>query len=463
MPADPVLTANEMRRAEQRLVEQGISERELMQRAGEGAAHWVWRLAAGRAVTVLCGPGNNGGDGYVIAAELARRGGEVRVVAPLDPATDTAKAARDHCPVDVSCDGDGANGAVFVDALFGSGLSRPLSDDLQALVATLHEAHDHAVAIDLPSGVETDRGRCLNRVPEYDLTLALGAWKIAHFTGEGALKTGELRLVDIGVEHIEEGRRLTQAPRFRAPEPDAYKYTRGLLAVVGGEMPGAALLASHAAMGAGAGYVKLLASHSHPDVPADLVLDESDLSEALRDDHIRAILAGPGLGRSERSRERLAAVLGTGARAVLDADALHLLDPDMLEGVDATRLLLTPHEGELAKLCEAFEVDGDTKLDRALALHDAIGAAVLAKGPDTLLVAEGDTLFFPRGPSWLSVAGTGDVLAGTIASRLATGDSITDAATAGVFLQHRAATLAGPAFSARDLAEAVQEAFAQFL
>lgn len=462
MPAsDPVLTVAEMQAAEQALVDAGKDVDTLMQRAGRGAAEWVWRLAAGRSVTVLCGPGNNGGDGYVIAQVLHRRGLDVAVVAPIAPATDAARNAGALYRGPIGQAADGRRGAVLVDCLFGSGLARPLSTQLAGLLAELAAGHRHAVAVDLPSGIESDTGAPLNPdLPACDLTLALGAWKFAHWTMPACARMGVRRLVDIGVTAPPCSARLSARPRLDPPAPDAHKYRRGLLGVVGGAMPGAGLLSARAAMHAGAGYVKLFSGHSHPAAPAALVVDERPLAEALGDARLGAILAGPGLGRDEGAKARLEQVLDTDAPLVLDADALILPGPRRF----ARETLLTPHEGELESLCRLFGVDGGSKRAKAQELARKSGAVVLAKGPDTLLCApDGRLRLFPPGPSWLSAAGTGDVLAGVAASRMATGAGAFLAAEQAVWLHHEAARIAGVAFSADDLAKAVKAAYARFL
>jgi hydroxyethylthiazole kinase-like uncharacterized protein yjeF len=459
---EPVLTVAEMRAAEQGAMAGGTSAWELMQRAGQGAAQWVMRVAAGRPVTVLCGPGNNGGDGYVIADVLYRRGYTVHVIAPVEPKTATARTARQTFQGDVMTDGN-LHGPVVVDALFGYGLTRQVEHEFASLLEKMVASHCYKIAIDVPSAVESDTGAILGPLPEYDLTLALGAWKRAHVLMPSMAAMGAKRLVPIGLELEDCTARLSSTPpRLTAPSADSHKYRRGLLAIVAGAMPGAPLLAAEAALRAGAGYVKLLSDDSCPGAPADLVVTRS-VNEALDEARNSALLFGPGAGRDEGARDRLARVLAARKPTVLDADALHLLDPDLLEGADVTTICLTPHEGELATLCEAFGVTAQGKLEMARGLHDVTGLTVLAKGPDSMLVGGGTVRFFPRGSSWLSVAGTGDVLAGIVASRLATHGDPLRACEEGVWLHHVAARLASPAFSAGDLARAVRPAMAAFL
>ena len=462
-PDEPILTVAKTRAAEQALIEGGVSVGDLMERAGEGAARWVHRVAAGRAVTVLAGPGNNGGDGYVIARRVREWGTDVAVVAPLEPATDAARDARARFGEPVLSDAQGRRGGVLVDCLFGSGLSRAIEGDALRALDGLRAAHDFLVAVDMPSGIDSDDGCLLNPTPAYDLTLALGAWKWAHVSMPAMATMGALELVDIGIETPATAAIRICPPRLAPPAPDAHKYSRGLLAIVGGAMPGAALLAAVAAQRAGAGYVKLLSGHSHPAAPADLVIDDRQLIDALADERIDAVLIGPGLGRDDVARDHLHRALDCPVPLVLDADALHLLDPDMLEGQDATRIVATPHEGELTRLCASFGIEGDHKRQRAERLAQATGMTVFAKGPDGFVFSADNAGAFPRGESWLATAGTGDVLAGIIASRLATGDTPFDAVSTAVWLQHEAARIAGSAATAGDMARAVNRAYAAFL
>ena len=473
---DPVLTAAQMRAAEGALIAGGTSVDELMQRAGHGAAEWVWRVSGGRAVTVLCGPGNNGGDGWVIAEAIRQRGGDVAVVMAAAPATPAAKTARDLYRGEVLGPAAERSGEVLVDCLFGTGLTRPLSADHLGLLNRLAGAHHLSVAIDLPSGINSDLGLALNAgLPGNDLIQALGAWQPAHFLMPAAASMGALRLVGIGIGPVEGAAVAIGQPHLFAPVPAAHKYTRGLLGVIAGAMPGAALLAAQAAQGAGAGYVKLYAPHTKsaqadpehcrgieaPALPFDLVCDTSPLAEALTDQRLSALLIGPGLGRDGAAREALAVVLSEQRPTVLDADALMLLAPRSLTARTAP-LIATPHEGELVSLERAFDLGGaGSKVDRAAALAKAANMVVVAKGPDSVVAApDGRVGYAARGTSWLSTAGTGDVLAGTIASRLACGEDAFVAACQGLWLHTEAARLCGAAFSAGQLAGAIRSAVA---
>ena len=461
MSAAQVLTAAQMRAAEQALFDAGTSVSDLMEVAAGGATEWIRRVAAGRSVTVLCGPGNNGGDGYVIARLLRSAGNAVSVIAPLAPTTEAASEARWRWDGPVAQ--TGADGAVLVDCLFGSGLARPLVAEHALLLRDLAARHGYRIAVDLPSGIASDSGAVLNeRLPRYDLTLALGAWKLAHWRLPGRALMGQLRLVPIGIGAVAGAAQLVERPRLTAPAAESHKYLRGLLGIVAGAMPGAGLLAAAAAQRAGAGYVKLLAPEVAPAAPPELVVEAAPLAETLVDPRMAAVLVGPGLGRDAAARAALGEVLRHARAALLDADALNLLTPVMLSR--EIPLLATPHDGELATLCRSFGVIAEDRQDRALALAKLSGMVVLAKGPDSLIAApDGRLALAPPAPSWLSVAGTGDVLAGIAASRMATGADPFTAACQAVWLHGEAARRAGAAFTPTQLAERVPEALAACL
>lgn len=460
-PNDQILTVAQMHAAEQRLIDGGETVESLMDRAGTGAAAWIFRLAAGRAVTVLCGPGNNGGDGYVIARELARRGLAVTVVAPLEPKTPAAIAARAAWDGPTAAHGAGG---VLIDCLFGSGLARPLGSEIAELLRTEAARHALRVAIDVPSGIDSDTGAALNDdLPRFDLTLALGAWKPAHGLMPAMDLMGELRLVPIGVEPVEGAAQMVGRPNLVAPGRTDHKYTRGLVLVVEGPMSGAALLVCQGAMHAGAGAVRLSTDRLHPAVPPDVVLRGESLPELLGDRRTAAVVAGPGLGRDAGARARLDAVLAARRPSVIDADALALLRPDDLEGFDAP-LILTPHAGEMTTLARSFGLAEQPKVAQAQALARAARAVIVSKGPDTVIAApDGRVGFVRSSTSWLSVGGSGDVLAGIVASRLAATGDPWRAACEGGWLHVEAGRLAGPAFLASELAHTVAKAYAAAL
>ena len=461
MQCDQILTVAQMRAAEEALIAAGETVDSLMQTAGRGAAEWVWRIAAGRPVTVLCGPGNNGGDGYVIAETLRQRGVTVTVVAPMEPKTGAAQRARAAFGGPFA---DSDKGGVFVDCLFGSGQTRPLGAELAGLLRELASHHHFRVAVDLPSGVESDSGALLDDdLPRCDLTIVLGAWKFAHWLMPTMARMGERRLVPIGVAQLDGAANLLARPHFTAPAADAHKYTRGLVLVVGGGMAGASMLACEGALRAGVGAVRLTSTHPHPSVAPDVVLKEQPLAELLQERRTNAVLVGPGLGLDDRAKERLVSVLSADLPTVADADALTLLAPRLLEGRSAP-LILTPHAGEMERLAKSFAIEADGKVAQAQALARGATAVVVAKGPDTVIAApDGRVVLAPSPSSWLAVAGTGDVLAGAMASRLAAVHDPFEAACEAVWLHGEAARIAGPAFLASELAKAVSRAYAAAL
>ncbi len=445
----PVLTAAEMRAAEDTAIAAGAGVDALMQRAGAGVADAVRRLAGVNEVLVLCGPGNNGGDGYVAAARLHAAGRAVRVAATGEPRSPAAIAARGLWTGAVEPLATTAPAPVVVDALFGTGLSRALDGEVAAALARLVAAASLAIAVDVPSGVSTDDGAVLGEVPVMHVTLALGAAKPAHLLQPAASRCGAVRLLAIGVDARSEAHVLSH-PDLPPPAVDAHKFTRGMVAVVRGRMAGAAQLAATAAMHADAGYVELLGP-TIPGAPHALVRRRCD-DAALADPRIGAVLIGPGLGRDDEARTLLDRVLATAHPLVVDGDALHLITPQRLRARGGT-MILTPHAGEFAALFGAPDVD---KLTAARAAATQSGATVVFKGPDTVIATpDGRAILADAESSWLSTAGSGDVLAGAIAAMLAGGRAPIDAAAAGVWLHAAAARQLGPAFVADDLATAL--------
>ncbi|HWU04287.1 MAG TPA: NAD(P)H-hydrate dehydratase [Novosphingobium sp.] len=450
-PVDQILSAAAMRAAEQTLIEAGVSVDALMQRAGSGAAEYVWRVAGpSRRVTVLTGPGNNGGDGWVIAQRLRQRGAQVTVVPAADPRSEAAVNARAAYGGAVT--GGDVEGDVLVDCLYGTGLTRGLGEGDMALLAGLAGRHAYRIAIDLPSGIATDTGAPLNEgLPDYHMTIALGAWKPAHMLMPSAARMGALRLVGIGCAPQAGAGAVVRQPVLHAPAADAHKYRRGLVAVAAGAMPGAAVLSAVAAQGAGAGYVKLLADGAVA-APADVVVAAGDMT----DPRIGALLVGPGLGRDAVAQALWRAAMASGRPVVADADALWLMGQGAWP--DAPPAILTPHAGEFDHLFGPG--DGADKIARTRAAAQASGAVVVHKGPDTVIAApDGRWAAAPLGPSWLSVAGSGDVLAGCIAARLAAGEAAFAAACQGVWLQAQAARLCAKPFAALALAHGVASAY----
>ncbi|MCH4152782.1 MAG: NAD(P)H-hydrate dehydratase [Sphingobium sp.] len=449
----PVLNAAAMREAEAALFASGVPEYEVMLRAGRAAADIIWRAGAKRDVLVVCGPGNNGGDGYVIARTLRDYGVPVRVAALTAPVTESARQARADWNGPVEDFHTTAPAHQLVDALFGTGLSRGLDTDISERLAKLVRAADHSYAVDLPSGIATDDGALLSPVPQFDVCISLGQWKRAHMLRPANGHWRRLVCCDIGIDAPEASLQRLTKPRLSAPADDAHKYTRGLVAVVAGEMAGASALSAEAAARGGAGYVKLVGAQaivtgSHAIVRASMK-DEA----ALSDKRIAALLVGPGLGRRESGAERLGQALMHGHAAVLDADALWHLSNGALAALP-DKAILTPHVGEFAQLfanTSGLDISG-TPIEQALTAARSAGAVVVLKGPTTVIAApDGRACIADKATSWLSTAGTGDVLAGLCAARLAVGGDPYQAACEAVWLHGEAARRAGAAFVADDL------------
>ncbi|MEO8724427.1 MAG: NAD(P)H-hydrate dehydratase, partial [Sphingobium sp.] len=428
MRGAPILTADEMRHAEAVLFATGISEYDVMERAGRGAAEVIWRAGAKRETLVLCGPGNNGGDGYVIARVLRERGVPVRVAAIGDPKTPSAILARANWAGPVEDIGTADPADQSVDCLFGTGLARGLDSALASRLGDLMGAARMSYAIDLPSGVATDSGRLLSPVPHFDMCVTIGALKPAHVLRPGAKLFDRLVCIDIGIDASQAQLWRLAKPRLAAPVDDAHKYTRGMVAVMAGQMAGASALAANAAAQGGAGYVKLIGAQAIVSVPHAIVRGRMG---TLEDERIGCLLIGPGLGRADAARETLGEALSHRHAAVIDADALHHL-ANMGFDIVPDRAILTPHAGEFAVLFP--DLDG-TPIEQARAAASRANAVIVLKGPSTIIAApDGRACVVDQATSWLSTAGTGDVLAGLCAARLASGGDPFDTACEAVWL-----------------------------
>jgi hydroxyethylthiazole kinase-like uncharacterized protein yjeF len=450
MMGRPILTAEAVRAAEQRTIGAGTTVEDLMERAGAALAEATYRFGGPMPVLILCGPGNNGGDGYVAARHLAERGVAVRVAALSAPKSDAAKWARSRWAGHVEqISAETAAAPILIDALFGTGLKRGLDISVAKQLLRLCGDSIANIACDLPSGVETDSGEELSAVPSFDMTVALCAMKPAHFLHPAMHKCGRLVLADIGIDANTDWHEIGP-PELPPLNPGGHKYDRGLVHALAGTMPGAIALSAKAAARAGAGYVRVSTSKPIDGLPSAIVQMDS---APVNDERIGCLLVGPGLGDIPQV---LTLALTSKAPKVVDADAItHLGDPERLKGQDA---IVTPHEGEFRKLFG--ELPG-SKPDRALEAARRSQAVLVYKGPDTLVASpDGRLGFASSAHPWLASAGTGDVLAGAIAAMRARGLDAFEAACAGVWLHGRAAEIAGPELIADDLAEAIPAAIA---
>ena len=473
--ASVLLSVAEMYLADAAAAAAGIDTMSLMENAGGAVADAILERWSPRRTVVLCGPGNNGGDGFVAARRLAAAGWPV-IVALLgqveslsgDAAAQAAfwADATGAAPVALSPDIlDGAE--LVVDALFGAGLGRPLDGAALATVAAIGAAP--CVAIDMPSGVHGDSGAVLGGAAPAALSVTFCRRKPGHSLLPGRILCGEVVVADIGIpdsvvaeiapQTWENGPALWD-DSYPWPRPEDHKYSRGhALIAGGGEMTGAARLAARAALRVGAGMVTVASPAEAVAIYAAslaslLVRPVSDAAEfaALLDDRRKnAVLVGPGGGIHERTRGQVLAALGTGIACVLDADAISVFAESADELFEAIRgpCLLTPHDGEFARLFAA----GGSKLDRARAAARESGAVVLIKGADTVIAApDGRAAINANAPADLATAGAGDVLAGLAVGLLAQGMPPFAAACAAAWLHGEAAAQFGPGLIADDLA-----------
>jgi NAD(P)H-hydrate epimerase len=486
--ADPsaLLRVAQMQEADRLTVQAGTSGIELMQNAGSAVARELVRRWSPRPTTVLCGPGNNGGDGFVVARLLAARGWPVRValagsmaalhgdarhhallwqhaVEPLDDAAPGAAAPGAAALDDAVLEG----AALVVDALFGSGLQRPLSGAPARILAAAARRRVPIVAIDVPSGLRGDTGESLGAVPAA-LTVTFTRKKPGHVLLPGRELCGETVVADIGtsaalLEHIavetwENDPALWRSvlPQLRA---SGNKYSRGHALLWGGyPTTGAARMAARAAARAGAGLTTIAVPLEALPVYAAALTSimvraaptPADLGPLLADERFNALLIGPGAGVDAATRTRALAMLGTRRAVLLDADAISAFAEERaaLFAAVAGPCVLTPHDGEFARL---FDASGD-KLARARRAARTSGAVIVLKGADTVVAApDGRAVINSNAPATLATAGSGDVLGGMILGLLAQGMEAFAAAAAGVWLHGAAASDFGPGLLAEDL------------
>ncbi|KFE36355.1 bifunctional ADP-dependent NAD(P)H-hydrate dehydratase/NAD(P)H-hydrate epimerase [Thioclava atlantica] len=507
-----ILTAAQMRACEMAEIESGaVTGLELMERAGAGVVEAIFaqwpEFSPGRAI-VLCGPGNNGGDGYVIARLLAERGWSVDCHAFGDPSGLPADARTNHDrwkrmgavhPWDDSAIAariDSLEGGLVIDALFGTGLTRALPEQMDQTgraIATRHsaapaDARPHLVAVDIPSGISSDSGRDLGGALPADLTVTFHRAKCGHYLDPrsgpsrpagGATLSGRIAIVDIGLPQtpLPDAAALITAPTHSlAKGSGGHKYGHGHALVLSGRAGkgGAARLAARAALRIGAGLVTLACPQAAlPENAAQLnavmltpLPDAYALRGLMKDERLNALCLGPGLGAA-RAQEMVPAALWGKRATVLDADALTAFesDPELLFGQLHPDCVLTPHLGEFARLFPDLagklsdpDQPGYSKLDATREAAARAGCTVLLKGPDTAIATQDSRVALhsatgARAAPWLATAGSGDVLAGLIAGLLARGATPFDAACSAAWLHAEAARSFGPGLIAEDLPE----------
>ncbi|MEZ5873956.1 MAG: NAD(P)H-hydrate dehydratase [Hyphomicrobiales bacterium] len=478
-----LLTAEQMGHADRLTIEGGVPGAVLMENAGRGVADEVSaRFPDAATVVVLCGPGNNGGDGFVAGRHLKERGYRVRVGFDGDPAKlpadAAAMAARYAGKIEPLGEGllDGAD--VIVDALFGAGLARDIEGKFAALIEAANACGAPIVAVDVPSGIDGTTGEVRGTAIEALATVTFFRLKPGHLLLPGRLYCGDVRLVDIGIpasvlaavkpNTFANGPGLW-LPEFPWPTIEGHKYLRGHAVVASGPMygTGAARMAARSALRVGAGLVTVASPRdalavNAAQLTAVMVREVNDargLSELLADTRKNAFLIGPGHGVGEGTRSMVLAALAASPRVVLDADALTSFadHPDTLFKAITSReapVVLTPHEGEFARLFG--DVPGDSKVDRTRAAAARSGATVLLKGADTVIATpSGEASIDAAGTAWLATAGSGDVLGGMVLGMLAQGMSAFLGTSAAVWMHGEAARQFGPGLIAEDLSEMV--------
>ena len=490
-----LLTPAEMSKADRFAISAGTPGIQLMERAGLAVADEAARLTKSRGrIAVLCGPGGNGGDGFIAARLLAARGYAVelgllgrRDALKGDPAL---AAGRYQGPVLAAAAIALARADCVIDALFGAGLARDIDGEAKAIIERINafrRAGGRVLAVDVPSGIDGETGKIRGVAVEASASVTFFRLKPGHLLEPGRTLAGAIRLADIGIPEAALGpiapQAFVNAPAVwgeALPRPDAasHKYARGAALILSGSghHTGAARLAARAALRAGAGIVSVA---SPPDAVATnsahltavMVAPFANAREfeaLLADERRRAIALGPGAGVGPTLRKLVAAALIRPAKQrtiVLDADALTSF------AGDAARLgrliqrgghaaVLTPHEGEFAKLFEgASDVRlDDDKLTRARAAARLMGAVVLVKGADTVVAApDGRATIGWDLPPWLATAGSGDVLSGLVAGLAAQEMPAFEAASAAVWLHGACGRAVGPGLIAEDLPEALPQ------
>lgn len=470
-----LLTVAEMGEADRGTIASGTAGMVLMENAGAAVAQVIRQYYPPGKTVVLCGPGNNGGDGFVVARRLRAWGWPVTVALLGDRAALRGDAAAmaaqwqgEIAPLGVAVVADAG---LIVDGIFGAGLARPVDGIAAAVVVAANRRGVPIVAIDIPTGVHGDSGAILGVAIKATRTVTFARRKPGHLLLPGRIQCGSVELADIGIPgaivQALAPKTFANAPslwRHLYPWPDltAHKYSRGHALVRSGGLAstGAARLAARSALRVGAGLVTLASPPSALMVNAaaltavmvDSVDGTAGWEAALADKRRNAVLLGPGNGVTDETREAALVALRLGKSTVLDADVLTVFAdaPDVLFKAIHSPCILTPHDGEFARL---FDTGGD-KPTRARRAAAACGAVLVLKGADTVIAApDGRLAINENAPPDLATAGAGDVLAGLCTGLLAQGMPPFEAAAAAVWLHGEAGRLAGPGLIAEDLPE----------
>ena len=471
-----LLTPQQMSEVDRLTIAGGTPGIVLMENAGRAVADAVARRWPRQNLLVLCGPGNNGGDGFVAARILAERGWPVRLA--LLGARETLKgdaaaaAARWTGPVEPLTPAAIGDARLVIDAIFGAGLARPVEGAAAEVIKAVHAIQVPVIAVDVPSGVDGTSGAVWGIAPKAALTVTFFRRKPGHLLLSGRGYCGETLVAPIGISDAALDK---VCPEVAANHPDwwrddfpwslpeSHKYTRGHVLVAGGAvMTGASRLAARAAARLGAGLVTVAAPEPTWQIYAaaltGVIVQPAGTIDAFRallaDPRRNAALIGPGAGVGQETHDKVLAALGAEKRIVLDADALSSFadNAEVLFGAIRSPCVLTPHEGEFARLFGSVVDASGSKLERARRAARLSGAVVLLKGNDTVIAApDGRAAINEGAPPNLATAGSGDVLAGIVTGLLAQGMPGFEAAAAAVWLHADAASRFGPGLVAEDL------------
>ena len=470
----PILTVERSRAADAAAVAAGTPLAELMERAGVAVAAAIAARWTPRRVAVLCGPGDNGGDGFVAARLLRERGWPVTVVAVKgagrsDAAAQAAESWSGGVAPLASEAVDGA--ALVVDALFGAGLSRPVPPAMQAALSRASQARVPIVAVDLPSGLDADTGRPLGEVAAAAVTVSFQL-RPAHLLVPGRELCGEVVVVGLGAPPAPQDVDLWEntpalwASTYPWPKPDTHKVERGRLVVVGGDAShtGAARMSARAGLRIGAGLVTLLSPPDALRINAAaleaVMVRAFDTGAELRAlaENANATVIGPAAGVSAATADNVLTLARTGAALVVDADGLTVFrdDPAALFAALDRDDVLTPHPGEFERVFPGLLKAAPERITAARRAAERAGCVVLLKGGDTVVATpDGRAAVNGITAPWLATAGSGDVLSGLIGGLLAQGMGSFEAACAGAWIHAEAGRAHGPGLIAEDLPDLV--------
>ncbi len=477
-----LLSCAEMARADAAAIAGGAYGTELMEAAGRAVVAAISDHYRPQPMIVICGPGNNGGDGFVVARLLKSAGWSVRVALMGTPDTlkgDAAWAARLwKGPMGELATTSLAGRPLIVDALFGAGLNRPIEGAAAGLIGRVNAERLTVISVDMPSGVNGDSGAVMGTAFSAALTVTFFRAKLGHYSAEGLRRCGSLRVADIGIPSKVLD---TVVPRAWRNDPAQWvallqrtgadhKYARGHVTILGGaSATGAARLAAISARRVGAGLATIAAPREAMTIyqmaePGNLVAEADDyaaFTHLLADERRNAFVIGPGAGVNDRTRGSVLAALASRRAVVLDADAITAFadQPAALFGSIAGPVLLTPHEGEFRRLFPDL-VALPSKVDRAKQAAARSNATVLLKGPDTVIASpDGRAVINGHATPGLATAGSGDVLAGMAGGLMAQGLAPMAAGAAAAWLHGESALrFRRPGLIAEDLPGLIPEA-----